>query len=158
VLVLALAASTAGCGSSNGSASTQALKRTAALLAIEQIEVKWHHASSTKNVGEMMSLWAPDANFTVAGTTYTGSAQIRDFFAHKAAPFQPQNHWISETPEYKLRVTVNGDKGTLYFECHYVDAKTRTIKAVVSADQDVALIGGRWLITKSVAASPQLAP
>ena len=26
------------------------------------------------------------------------------------------------TPAYKVEITVNGDRGTLYFECHYVDA------------------------------------
>ena len=31
------------------------------------------------------------------------------------------NNWISETPIYKVRITVNGDRGTLYFECHYVN-------------------------------------
>ena len=27
----------------------------------------------------------------------------------KAGPFQPQNHWISETPAYKIRTTVSGN-------------------------------------------------
>ena len=103
-----------------------------------------------------MSLWANDATATLGGETYTGKAQIRNFFETKAAPFQPQNHWVSETPAYKIRVTVNGDKGTLYFECHYVDAKTRQVVAVVSADQDVAKINGQWLITKLVSATPTL--
>ena len=33
----------------------------------------------------------------------------------------PQNHWQADTPSYKIKATVNGDKGTLYFECHYID-------------------------------------
>ena len=36
----------------------------------------------------------------------------------------PQHHWESDTPSYKIRTTVNGDKATLYFECHYIDVKT----------------------------------
>jgi ketosteroid isomerase-like protein len=106
----------------------------------------------------MMSLWADDATFTVGSQTYTGKDQIRNFFMTTAAPFKPENNWVSETPEYKLRVTIEGDRGTLYFECHYVDVATRAVKAVVSADQDVARIDGRWLITKSVAATPELSP
>jgi len=102
-----------------------------------------------------MSIWAPNATFTINGTTYTGKAAIRKFF-EGAGPFQPQNHWVSDTPAYKIRTTVNGDKGTLYFECHYVDTKTQKLAAVVGADQDVKKIDGKWLITNSAASSPSL--
>ena len=88
--------------------------------------------------------------------TLTGKAQIRDFFAHKAGPFRPDHHWISDTPAYKIRTTVNGDKGTLYFECHYIDVKTGKVVSVVGADQNVQRINGTWLITSSAAASPTL--
>jgi len=104
----------------------------------------------------MMTIWSDNATATLGGQTYTGKAQIREFFATKAAPFQPQNHWVSETPAYKIRVTVDGDKGTLYFECHYVDVATKQVVAVVSADQDVARINGTWLITHLVSATPDL--
>src|SRR5437660_2764492 len=106
----------------------------------------------------MMTLWAPDATFNIGTETLTGKAQIQDFFAHTAAPFQPGNHWVSETPAYKIRTTVNdaGNKGTLYFECHYVDAKTGKVVAVVGADQNVEKINGKWLITNSASATPKL--
>src|SRR5881397_986990 len=121
VLVISLAA----CGSSgNNSATQQATQRSADDYAIDQIEKTWH------NVNLMMTLWAPDATFNIGTETLRGAKQIRNFFAHKAAPFQPQNHWVSETPDYKIRITLNGDKGTLYFECHYVDVKTRKVVAV----------------------------
>ena len=45
---------------------------------------------------------------------------------------------------------MNGDKGTLYFECHYVDVKTGKLATVVGADQDVQKIDGKWLITTLV--------
>ena len=51
---------------------------------------------------------------------------------------------------------MDGDKGTLYFECHYVDVATKQVVAVVSADQDVARINGTWLITHLVSATPDL--
>jgi len=157
-LALAVSLAATACGSSKNSASQLDMQRKAATYEIDQIEVKWHKASSTKNVDLMMSLWAPDATFTVGSKTYTGKAQIRNFFVHDVAPFQPQNHWVSETPAYKLRTTVDGDKGTLYFECHYVDVKTGKVQAVVAADQNVARINGRWLITNSVSATPKLTP
>jgi ketosteroid isomerase-like protein len=152
VLALALTA----CGSGKEAASRAALQKEADIGAIEQIEVTWHKASSTHDVNLMMTIWADHATATLGGETYSGKAQIRDFFANKAAPFRPENHWVSETPAYKIRVTVDGDKGTLYFECHYVDVNTKQVVAVVSADQDVARINGKWLITKLVSATPTL--
>ena len=35
---------------------------------------------------------------------------------------------------------------------------TQKVAAVVGADQDVARIGGKWLITRAVAATPELTP
>jgi hypothetical protein len=157
-LTLVVSLSLAACGSSGNSASQQALQKQADLLAIDQIEKTWHKASSTHDVDLMMSLWAPDATFNIGTETLTGKSQIRSFFVNKAAPFQPGNHWVSDTPAYKIRATVNGEKGTLYFECHYVDVKTQKVVAVVGADQNVERIGGKWLITNSAAATPTLSP
>jgi ketosteroid isomerase-like protein len=156
MVALTLAVSLTACGSSPTKASQSPQQTELDTYRIEQIEVNWHKASSTKDLDLMMSLWADDATATLGGQTYTGKAEIRDFFATKAAPFQQQNNWVSDTPAYKIRVTVDGDKGTLYFECHYVDVATHDVVAVVSADQDVARIDGRWLITKLVSATPEL--
>ena len=154
-----LVSSVAACGSSGTDSKSQgATQRRADFYAIDQIEKTWHKAASTHDVDMMMTLWAPDATFNIGTETLTGAKQIRAFFADKAAPFQPQNHWVSETPAYKIRITLNGDKGTLYFECHYVDVKTRKVVAVVGADQNVQRIGGKWLITNGASATPSLAP
>jgi ketosteroid isomerase-like protein len=157
-LALTVAFSVTACGSDGNSASQQALQKQADLLAIDDIEKTWHKASSRHDVDLMMSLWAPDATFNIGTETLTGKDQIRSFFVNKAAPFQPANHWVSDTPAYKIRATVNGDKGTLYFECHYVDVKTQKVMAVVGADQNVEKIDGKWLITNSAAATPTLSP
>ena len=155
---LMLAVSLAGCGgSSQSSTSEQAAQKDADLYAIDQIERTWHKAASRHDLNLMMSLWAPKATFTLGGTTVEGKAAIRSVFS-KAGPFQPQNHWVSDTPAYKIRTTVNGDKGTLYFQCHYVDVKTGKIMAVVGADQDVRKIDGKWLITNFAGSSPTLSP
>jgi hypothetical protein len=82
--------------------------------------------------------------------------QIRQFFATQAAPFKKENNWVSDTPAYKSRVTIDGEKGTLYFECDYIDIDSRQVKVVVSADQNVAKVNGTWLITSAVSATPDL--
>jgi ketosteroid isomerase-like protein len=156
--VLAFSLAACGGGSSGSSAATQTLQKQADMNAIDAIEKTWHKASSTHNVDLMMSIWAPDSTFTIGPSTLTGKSQIRDFFANKVAPFQPANHWVSDTPAYKIRITVNGDRGTLYFECHYIDVKTQKLMSVVAADQNVQRINGKWLITNSTAASPTLSP
>ena len=154
--IAAIVASLAACGgSSSGSAERAETQQKADLYDIDQVERTWHKAASTHDLDLMMSIWAPNATFTINGTTYTGTAAIRKFF-EGAGPFQPQNHWVSDTPAYKIRTTVNGDKGTLYFECHYVDVKTQKLAAVVGADQDVKKIDGKWVITNSSASSPSL--
>jgi uncharacterized protein (TIGR02246 family) len=154
----AIVASLAACGgSSSGSAASAEIQKEADLYQIDQVEQSWHRAASTHNLDLMMSIWAPGATFTINGTTYTGKAAIRKFF-EGAGPFQPQNHWVSDTPAYKIRTTVNGDKGTLYFQCHYIDVKTQKLGPVVGADQDMKKIDGKWLITNSVASSPTLTP
>jgi ketosteroid isomerase-like protein len=146
----------AGYGAWAKSSST-ASQQLADRYKIDQIEKTWHKAASKKNLDLMMTLWAPKATFTIAGKTYKGRAAIRQVFA-KAGPFQPQNHWESDTPAYKIRITVNGSRGTLYFECHYVDVDTGKVAIAVGADQDVRKINGKWLITKAIASSVTLKP
>jgi ketosteroid isomerase-like protein len=159
-LVVLAAVCLGACGSSDkqSSAAVRVEQRDADYYAIDQIEKVWHQAASTHDVNEMMSIWAPNATFNIGTATLSGAKQIRNFFATKAAPFQPQNHWVSDTPAYKIRITVNGDKGTLYFECHYIDVKTKKVAVVVGADQNVQKINGKWLITNAAAATPSLAP
>jgi ketosteroid isomerase-like protein len=153
-LILLLAACS---GSSTKSASEQAMQRQADLWAIDQIEKNFHKATSTQDIDLMMSLWAPNATFTLgAGKTLTGERQIRRFWRLEAPQFQPENRWLSDTPAHKIRITVNGERGTLYFECHYIDVKTRKVVAIAAGDMEVAKIKGRWLITDNVAASPTL--
>ena len=150
------AASLAGCGSSATSASDQTMQRDATRYQIDLIERTFHRAMSTHDVNLMMSLFAPGAVFNLGLETFSGKAQIRKFFATQNAAFQPQNDWVSETPSYKIKMTVNGDKGTLYFECHFVDVKTGTVKSLVGVDETVQKIDGKWLIVGSAVATPVL--
>jgi hypothetical protein len=152
LIALALAACTSGGPSPAPSSDTQ---KQADLYAINQIEVNWHKAASTKNLDLMMTLWADNATFTTASQTYTGKDQIRAFFT-KAAPFQAANNWVSDTPAYKSVTTVDGDKGTLYFQCDYIDVATKVVQVTVSADQQVARVNGKWVITTAISATPKL--
>ncbi len=149
----------AGCGGSGTiSASDKTQQKDAALYQIDQIERTWHKAASSHNVDLMMTLWAPDAVFNIGTETFTGKAQIREFFATENKAFMAKNHWESDTPSYKIRATVNGSKGTLYFECHYIDIKTGAVANVVGVDHNVQEINGKWLIVSSVGATASLSP
>jgi hypothetical protein len=100
---------------------------------------------------------APSVRLQSNGATYVGKAAVREVFA-RAAPFQSQNHWVSDTPAYKIRATVNGNRGTLYFECHYIDVDTGTVALAVGGDNDVRKINGKWLFTKLIPSSVTLKP
>jgi ketosteroid isomerase-like protein len=135
------------------------LQRQADLQAIWQIEVEFHRAASNKDLDLIVSLFTENATFTTGGQTYAGRDQIREFFATKAGPFKEENHWVSETPAYKLDASVNGDQGTIYFECHYVDPASRSVVSVVGAAGTVARANGRWLMTTLTASAlPELTP
>jgi hypothetical protein len=157
LVVLVIAASFVACSSGNSAAQAD-LQRQADLYAIDQIEVNWHKAASLKDVDLMMTLWADNATFTVGTRTLTGKDELRAFFTNEAAPFKAENHWESDTPAYKIRTTVDGDKGTIYFECHYIDVDTREVKVVVGGDNKVERINDKWVITEGVVATPELAP
>ena len=140
-----------------GKDSGTGAQKLADMYRVDQIEKTWHKAASKKNLKLMMSLWAPHATMTIGGKTYTGKPAIRGVFA-RSGPFQAQNRWESDTPAYKIRITVNGNKGTLYFECHYVDVDTGRVATAVAADQEVRKINGKWLITNLTAATATLKP
>ena len=149
VLVGAFAASG---GSSASSASEAQMRRNSDLWQIDQIEKNFHRATTRKDLPLMMSLYAPNATFTFAGTIASGKKAIREFWTTSKSF---THDWVSDTPAYKVRITLNGDRGTLYFECHYVE-KNGVMAAVTAADAEVARIGGRWLVTNLAGASTTL--
>ena len=145
----------AACGSSSSSSNAQA-EREADMYAISKIEKTFHESISKKDIGEMMSIWAPNATFTYKpGQTAAGKQQIKDFWTTSKA-FQHATEWVSDHPAWKMRVTVNGDHGTLHFECHFIDVKTGKVAATTAADQDVARVNDRWVITNMVGGTTEL--
>ena len=156
---LVILVTTAACeGNTDSPREIAALRKAADIAAIQQIEVTFHKAVSIKSVDLLMTVWADNAVLTVGGRTFVGKSQIRKFWTTTAVPFRPiARHWISETPAYRTRITVNGDRGTLYFECHFVDVDTRELKVLVADDAKVSRINGRWLLTNGVTESANLA-
>ena len=147
----------AACTGSGGGSTDDETLRTQDMWAIDQIEKQFHRATTEQDIDLMMSLYAPNATMTVGpGVTASGVDEIRRFWLEDAAPFAAENHWISDHPAYKLEITVNGDRGTLHFECHYVDAATGEVVAATAGDFDVARISGNWLITNMVGATTAL--
>ena len=86
--------------------------------------MKFHRATSHHDINLMMSIWAPGAVFNIDQQTLIGKAQIRHWFLTENKAFMPTHHWESDTPSYKIKVALNGDRATMYFECHYIDPKT----------------------------------
>jgi phage gp45-like len=74
----------------------------------------------------------------------------------KSKAFKPATHWLSDHPAYKLKATVDGDRGTLHFECHFIDVKTGKVAQVTAGNLDVARIDGRWMITNFVGSTSEL--
>jgi len=149
--ILILSAMLAACGGSASESSGDQARRFQDMWEIDQIEKDFHGSMTAKDIDLMMSLFAPNATMTVGpGVTATGLEEIRAFWLEKAAPFAPENEWVSDHPAYKLEITINGDRGTLHFECHYVDVKTSEVASATTADFDVARIDGKWLITNMV--------
>jgi ketosteroid isomerase-like protein len=147
----------AACGGPTAGSSGDQARRFQDMWEIDQIEKDFHKATTFKDIDLMLSLWAPNASLTVGpGQTAVGVDEIRDFWLEKSAAFEPTNNWVSDHPAYKLEITVNGDRGTLHFECHYVDAEIGKVALVTTADLDVARIDGQWLITNFVAGTTTL--
>lgn len=156
LLLVVLTIAISACGGSRSDSVDSELQRQVDKYAISQIEKDFHESMSKKDLDQMMSLWTENATMT-GGTTATGKAEIRKFWA-ATPPFKARNKWVSDHPAYKLEVTVNGDRGTLFFQCHFVDVKTRKVALVTALDADVQRIEGRWLITNSVGSAATLTP
>ena len=139
------------CSGSTTDQSGDQARRFQDMWQIDQIEKDFHRAQTKKDIDLMLSLYAPNATMTVGpAETASGLDEIRRFWLDTSAPFAPENAWMSDHPAYKLEITVEGDRGTLHFECHYVDIETDKVVAATTADFDVARIDGKWLITNMI--------
>jgi hypothetical protein len=64
---------------------------------------------------------------------------------------------VAYTPAHRIRFEVSGDHAHLCFECLYVDAKAKDIKAHTFSDDSLVRSGDRWLIKEMKAGTvPEL--
>ena len=135
----------AACGGSSGAraSETQAEQRRRIVYAISQIERNFHEAISKKNIDQMISLFAPNATGTF-GPGRDGDRERADpaGLAERGQRSSPRRTGCPTIPRTSSKVTVNGDRGTLHFECHFIDVKTGKVAAITAGDQDVARIDG----------------
>jgi ketosteroid isomerase-like protein len=159
-VLAALVAPLTATGGRSAKVSTKddATQRLADLYRIDQIEVKFHRATSKHDLNLMMSLWAPGAVFNIDQQTLTGKAEIRHWFATENKAFRPNHHWESDTPTYKIRTSLNGNKATIYFECHYIDPNTGQVVAAAGVTHTLQKVNGEWLITNSAGSTAKLGP
>ena len=120
-------------------------------MALHKVEIAFHEAGTTKNLDQMLSLFADDAVLIAGGKTYTGKDLIKGFW-QTAGTFQPQNQWVAYTPAFRIRYDVAGDRAHLYFECLYVDKAANKIAAHTNSDDTLVRVNGRWLIKEMKAA------
>jgi hypothetical protein len=77
---------------------------------------------------------------------YRGREQVRTYWADVSGPFRPEHHWIGYTPAMRIKSHVTGDRGTLYFECLWMDVDSNAIGAHAFSSMDLARVNGRWLV------------
>lgn len=120
------------------------------LLQLHMIEANWHTAQTNKNINLMLSLFANDARWTVGGKTYTGKAQIKQFW--EANPdFKPQTQFVAYTPPARFKYDIEGNTGHVYFECIQLNKATDQIvpHSHVGVSADVIHVDGHWLIKEA---------
>jgi hypothetical protein len=138
-----------------GRSGGPSVEKQADLYQVYNIERIWHRSTSKKDLNLMMSIWSANGTMTIGGKTYSGKKAIRDVFS-KSGPFQPNNNWVSDTPAYKIRANVSGNRATFHFECHYIDVDTGKIALTAGTDLELRRSGGSWLITNFAAGSATL--
>jgi SnoaL-like domain len=122
------------------------------VLQLRNIEVTFHTAGSVlpnKDLDLMMSLYADDAVLTDTAhgnKIYQGKDQVLTYWRDVGAPFRPENHWIGYTPAFRMHTRAEGDAGTLYFECLWIDTDRNVVGAHSFSDMTLARIHGLWLV------------
>lgn len=93
-------------------------------MQMHQLEANFHQAATDHNIDLIMSLFADGATVVAFGKTYIGADQICRFW-QSSGPFT--HHWVGYTPAFRIAYKLNGNTGHLYFECLYVDDRTRRL-------------------------------
>jgi hypothetical protein len=121
---------------------------------IYQLQAAFHRAKSTQDIDLMMSLWDPDGILIVQGdpkSPYVGFNQLREFWLGSGS-FTHRR--FSLVPSFKTRISVFGNEGSLYFECHDVgdyDLATRNIVSDTFLTGTVRHLNGKWVFSNMTA-------
>ena len=105
---------------------TSELQQQADIYAIDQIEKTWHKASSTQNVDLMMTHLGARRDVQHRHARRSREGARSGTSSPQGGPVPARRTTGSRTrPPTRSGSRSNGDKGTLYFECHYVDVEDR---------------------------------
>ncbi len=131
-------------------------RNEADVAAVYKLQSDFHRATTSKDLELMMSTWAEDAILRVGDKNYTGKEAIRTFVTTQLGAFKPENQWVALTHSPKIQIALQGDQGTLNFQCHYADAATKELASMQSAETKVIREGDKWLFKEFVAAPGSL--
>ena len=66
--------------------------------------------------------------------------------------------WVALTRSSHFRITTSSKRGTLYFECYYVDVATKQVMLSSGATTKVVRVDGHWLFEDFISAPVTIAP
>ena len=96
----------------------------------------------------------------IAGEPGTGkevlARYLHDQSPRAAAPFVTVAVAGLATENPGAELFGSEDRGTVHFECHFLDVKTQKVAAVTAGTADLARINNRWLITNFVGSTAEL--
>lgn len=121
---------------------------------IYELQAAFHRAKTTQDINLMMSLWDPDGTLNVQGdpnSPYVGFEQLKSFW-QSSGSFT--HHRFSLVPSFKTQINVQGDLGSLYFECHDVgnfDQADRFIASDTFLAGTVRNLRGKWVFSNMTA-------
>lgn len=121
---------------------------------IYELQAAFHRAKTTQDINLMMSLWDPDGVLNVQGdpkSPHVGFDQIKAFWQNSGSFTHSR---FSLVPSFKTQINVQGDVGSLYFECHDVgnfDKPDRFIAADTFLSGTLRKLGNRWVFSNMTA-------
>jgi hypothetical protein len=115
---------------------------------IYRLQAAFHRAKTTQDIDLMMSLWGADATLVNQGdpnSPYVGTDQLKAFWLHSGSFTHSR---FSLVPSYKIKIDVDGDEASLYFECHDIGdygLASRYIASDTFLAGTLRHIGGNWV-------------
>jgi hypothetical protein len=121
---------------------------------IYRLQAAFHRAKTAQDIQLMMSLWDAQGRLEVVGdakSPYVGSERLQEFWANSGSF---KNRRFSLVPSYKTQIEVQGEQGTIYFECHDVADYDQPIRNIINDTflrGTVRKVGGKWKFAQMTA-------